>query len=190
MMYFRALMAGLSELPQASPDVRQAILREAQAEGWPALHARLASVDPVMAERLKPNDQQRISRAWEVYRMTGRPLSAWQADGQTHALPYAIEAIGLMPEDRALLHRRLAERFDDMLKAGFLEEVEALRARGDLTPDLPAIKSVGYQQAWAYLEGEMDYETFREKAIIATRQLAKRQMTWLRSWPNLQIKDV
>ncbi|MFI4956495.1 MAG: tRNA (adenosine(37)-N6)-dimethylallyltransferase MiaA [Gammaproteobacteria bacterium] len=184
MMYFRALMQGLSALPQASPEVRAAILMQAQEKGWPAMHALLAQVDPAIAARLKPNDAQRISRALEVYEMTGRPLSDWQAE-PTVAFPYPIEAIGLMPEDRAALHAALEKRFDAMLAEGFLEEVEGLRAREDLHADLPAIKSVGYQQAWAYLNGETDFDTFRALSIIATRQLAKRQMTWLRSWPGL-----
>lgn len=190
MMYFRALMQGLSDLPQASPEVRASILALAQTEGWPAMHARLAACDPMTAARLKPNDQQRISRALEVWEMTGRSLSAWQSDEKFHAFPYEIDAIGLMPTDRAALHDALAMRLDAMLTAGFLQEVEGLRARADVTPDLPAIKSVGYQQAWAYLNGAIDFETFRTKTIIATRQLAKRQMTWLRSWPNILIKAV
>jgi tRNA dimethylallyltransferase len=187
MMYFRALMQGLSDLPEASPDVRAGILAQAQAHGWPAMHARLGEVDPTIAARLKPNDAQRISRALEVYEMTGRPLSEWQA-APTVKFPYEVEAIGLMPADRAALHVAIEKRFDMMLADGFLGEVEALRDRGDLHADLPAIKSVGYQQAWAYLNGETDFETFRTLSIIATRQLAKRQMTWLRSWPDLILR--
>jgi tRNA dimethylallyltransferase len=188
MMYFRALMNGLSQLPHADPSIRAAILSEAHERGWPALHADLTTFDPITAERLKSNDAQRISRAIEVYRMTGQPLSTFQS-AATSAFPYPIEAIGLMPHDRAVLHARLEKRFDDMLAAGFLDEVRALRARGDLHRDLPALKSVGYAQAWAYLSDEIDFDTFRYQSIVATRQLAKRQMTWLRSWPGVTLND-
>ncbi len=189
MMYFRALMQGLSDLPEASMEVREAIQAEAEQQDWPAMHAKLAQMDVVAAARIKPNDKQRISRALEVYRMTGQPLSVWQASHRL-GFPYPIHAIGLMPADRAALHARLEARFDEMLAAGFLDEVKQLRARGDLHASLPAIKSVGYQEAWAYLDGEMDHETFRFRSIVATRQLAKRQMTWLRSWPGVMIQNV
>jgi tRNA dimethylallyltransferase len=188
MMYFKALMNGLSDLPQASPEIRSIILAEATQHGWPAMHATLASVDSKAAARIKPNDAQRISRALEIYRMTGRPLSEYPAPQAN--FPYPIHAIGLMPADRAALHVQLEKRFDAMLEAGFLKEVEGLRARGDLNASLPAIKSVGYQEAWAYLDGAIDFDTFRFRSIVATRQLAKRQMTWLRSWPDLTIKNV
>lgn len=186
MMYFKALQEGLSPLPVSTPEVRDQIAREAAELGWPALHARLKSVDPVVAERLKPNDSQRIGRALEVYEMTGEPLSELQkAPGKP--LPYPIKAYGIMPEDRALLHANIAKRFDEMLEQGFLDEVRGLMARPDLHLDLPAMRCVGYRQAWEYLSGAYDFETFREKGIAATRQLAKRQMTWLRSWQSLKI---
>lgn len=186
MMYFKALQEGLSPLPVSTPEVRENVAQEAALIGWPALHERLKTIDPDIAERLKPNDAQRIGRALEVYEMTETPLSVLQQQpGQP--LAYPIKALGLVPQDRAQLHADIATRFDAMLEQGFLEEVKGLMQRPDLHPDLPAIRSVGYRQAWEYLSGAYDAETFREKAIIATRQLAKRQMTWMRSWPDLEL---
>jgi tRNA dimethylallyltransferase len=186
MLYFRALLKGLDDLPQADPALRTAIEHEADALGWPALHARLAQVDAEMAARLAPNDAQRIGRALEVYRLSGKPMSALLTlRGSEPALAYHLLQLALIPSDRAQLHQRIAARFDAMLEAGLLDEVRRLRARHTLTPDLPAMRAVGYRQAWAHLDGETDAATFREQAIAATRQLAKRQLTWLRSWPDV-----
>jgi tRNA dimethylallyltransferase len=179
MLYAKALREGLSNLPAADESVRADLAAEARMLGWPALHARLAALDPATAARLKPNDSQRIQRALEIVTVTGTPMSSLLARGAPPTL--STEVITLMPLDRAALHRRIEERFDAMLEAGFLTEVEHLRARGDLTPDLPSIRSVGYRQAWAYLEGGVSHAAFRAAAIAATRQLAKRQFTWLRS---------
>lgn len=185
MMYFKALQEGLSPLPVSTPLIRQKIAKEAAELGWPALHQRLSKIDPLIADRLKPNDAQRIGRALEVYEMTGIPLSRLQEQpGQP--LPYPLKIYGLMPEDRALLHANIAKRFDAMLDQGFLDEVRGLMQRPDLHLDLPALRSVGYRQAWEHLSGAYDFAVFREKAIIATRQLAKRQMTWLRAWHNVE----
>lgn len=221
MLYFKALQGGLDDLPPANPDIRAQIERQAARSGWPALHCELAQVDPVTAARLAPNDAQRISRALEVWRLTRRPLASFhtsqkiassaedtgargQNDLKTGAtaerLPGAAPTlmISLEPSDRAWLHQRIAERFDAMLAAGFLEEVAALRARGDLHPDLPSMRCVGYRQAWDYLDllaaneragvaGTPRLSDLRDKGIAATRQLAKRQITWLRSMPQRQI---
>ncbi|MEQ8262676.1 tRNA (adenosine(37)-N6)-dimethylallyltransferase MiaA [Pseudohaliea sp.] len=186
MLYFRAFLEGLSPMPPADPAARASIAAEAAARGWPALHAELAAVDPASAARIHPNHAQRLARALEVYRSSGRPLSAWHGTaGEPLAAGYRVLQVALCPADRAVLHARIAARFDAMLAAGFLEEVAALRARGDLDPALPALRSVGYRQLWAHLAGEADFATARERAIAATRQLAKRQLTWLRKWPDL-----
>jgi tRNA dimethylallyltransferase len=187
MLYAKALREGLSDLPAADPEVRSRLEAEAAQHGWPAMHARLASVDPVTAARLKPNDSQRIQRALEVFEVTGVPMAQLHAAQQRPALDLAV--IALLPEDRAALHRRIEERFDAMLAHGFLDEVKALRARGDLDPDLPSMRSVGYRQAWAHLEGQTDYAAFRAASIAATRQLAKRQITWLRSMRGATLID-
>lgn len=187
MLYAKALADGLSALPPADADVRARIADRARALGWPALHAELAARDPATAARLPPGDSQRIQRALEVLELTGRPLSALQGTPRRPAL--ALHRIALVPGDRAALHARIAVRFDAMLAAGFLDEVRALRARGDLDPDLPALRSVGYRQAWAHLAGETGFEAFRESAIAATRRLAKRQLTWLRAMPEATVID-
>lgn len=179
MLYFRALADGLDELPEGNRDVRARLGAEAMRVGWPALHARLAAADPASAARIKPNDAQRIQRALEVLELTGKPLSTWQ-QGRAARLPYRILKLALVPP-RAELWRRIEARFDAMLAAGFLDEVRRLRSRGDLGPDLPALRAVGYRQAWRYLDGVTDASTFRAEALAATRQLAKRQTTWLRS---------
>jgi len=179
-LYFRALATGLSDLPEADPDVRAKIAAEAERAGWAALHAKLRALDARAAERIRPGDAQRIQRALEIIELTGRPLSE-QTGGVPSRPPWRILKLALVPQDRAMLHARIAERFDAMLAAGFLDEVRTLRARGDLDADLPALRAVGYRQAWLHLEGESDAPTFRERAIFATRQLAKRQITWLRS---------
>ena len=189
MMYFNALRNGLDDLPGADPALRQQLDEEAARIGVPGLHARLSSVDPVTAERLAPNDSQRIQRALEIWHLTGKPMSALLAQQGPREPDFPMLAISLEPEDRAALHARIALRFDQMLAQGFIEEVEKLRARGDLHLDLPSIRCVGYRQAWEYLDGAYNFETMRERGIIATRQLAKRQITWLRSMPDRQVVD-
>lgn len=186
MLYFRALLEGLAAMPDADPDIRARLEAEGREQGWPALHARLAEVDPASAARLKPNDSQRLQRALEVYELTGKPLSAWHAEQDVAPPPpYAFLKLALAPADRAVLHARIADRFDAMLKEGLLDEVATLRARGDLHPGLPSMRAVGYRQAWSHLDGETTQEAFREQGIAATRQLAKRQLTWLRSFPGI-----
>ncbi|MFN3841776.1 MAG: tRNA (adenosine(37)-N6)-dimethylallyltransferase MiaA [Rehaibacterium terrae] len=179
-LYFHALLHGLSEMPEADPAVREAIAAEAAERGWPALHAELAKVDPEAAARIHATDPQRIMRALEVWRLSGRPISDWQRATQRRPFPFRVLRLVLAPRERAVLHARIAERFDAMLAAGFLDEVRRLRADPRLHPDLPALRAVGYRQAWAHLAGETDAATFRARAIAATRQLAKRQLTWLR----------
>jgi tRNA dimethylallyltransferase len=181
MLYFKALIDGLDTMPAADAAVRAALDAEAAERGWPALHAQLAQVDPGTAARLAPNDAQRIQRALEVWRSSGRPLSSFHRDTRT-AAP-ANPLIALEPADRAWLHARIAERFDAMLAAGLVDEVRRLRARGDLHPGLPSMRCVGYRQAWEALDEGAPTEQLRERGIAATRQLAKRQLTWLRAMP-------
>ena len=183
MLYFRALLHGLDDLPRADAALRKALEAEATVRGWPALHAELVQVDPTTAARLAPNDSQRIGRALEVFRLTGTPMSAL-LDHARADLPYRVLQLAVVPSDRAVLHQRIAARFDAMLAAGLVDEVRALRLAHVLTPGLPAMRAVGYRQAWAYLDGEIDLAQMREQGIAATRQLAKRQLTWLRSWPD------
>ena len=184
MMYFYQLQHGINNIPSSDSLIRERITHEAQEHGWPAMHERLTQVDPVTAARLHPNDAQRISRALEIFEQTGKPLSVWQQE-QTSANPrYEFENIILAPNDRAIIHERIERRFDLMLQQGFIDEVERLYARGDLDANKPSIRSVGYRQAWDYLEGNIDFATMRERAIVATRQLCKRQFTWLRRWEN------
>lgn len=186
-LYVKALLDGLSPMPSADPAVRAAIEREAAERGWPALHAELARVDPARAAELHPNHSQRISRSLEIYRATGRPHSAWLTGGGGGALEqYRWRIVVLLPGDRAALHARIERRFDAMWAAGLEREVQALRARGDLHLGLPALRAVGYRQVWRYLDGDSDYATMRAEAIAATRQLAKRQLTWLRNWHELR----
>jgi tRNA dimethylallyltransferase len=192
MLYFSALQKGIDDMPAANPSVRAAIDEEARSKGWPAMHAELALVDAPTAARLSPNDSQRIQRALEVYRSSGKPLSSYQKNATksiaSHAInTRAIPLFSLEPIDRAWLHQRIAQRFDAMLAAGFLEEVRGLMARGDLQPNLPSMRCVGYRQAWAHLSGQASASEFREQGIAATRQLAKRQITWLRSMPERHI---
>lgn len=192
MLYFKALRDGLDDLPRADPALRAELDRDAAELGMPALHARLAALDPPTAARLKPNDSQRIQRALEVIRLTGQPMSALLAKAPPADLPFRLLPIALEPSDRAQLHARIAARFDAMLAApggGLLEEVRRLRARGDLHPELPSMRCVGYRQAWEYLDGEIDQPALRDKGIAATRQLAKRQLTWLRSMPDRIVVD-
>ncbi len=186
MLYARALAEGLHPLPGADPGVRRRLEGEARAQGWPALHARLATIDPSSAARIAPSDAQRIQRALEVFESTRRTMSDWLA--RPAPLPPTgrapIVRIALEPADRATLHRRIAARFDAMLAAGFVDEVRALRARGDLSPSLPSMRSVGYRQAWQWLDAGGAIEALRDTGTAATRQLAKRQLTWLRAMPE------
>jgi tRNA dimethylallyltransferase len=182
MLYFKALREGLSRLPQADAGVRKELDDRAAAEGWPALHAELARVDPATAARLKKTDSQRIQRALEVFRISGTPLSALQGAREAFDAPDFM-AIALVPSDRAESHRRIAERFDAMLAAGLIEEVRALRQRHELTAAMPSMRCVGYRQVWDVLEGTQTQRDLRDRGIAATRQLAKRQLTWLRSTP-------
>jgi tRNA dimethylallyltransferase len=187
MLYYRTLIGGLDTLPQADPQVRAEIDAEAARRGWPALHAELARVDARTAQRLAPNDAQRIQRALEVWRLTGRPLSALQGVARRD-LPFELKGIALMPE-RAVLHERIARRFDAMLELGLIDEVRGLRQRYRLSAAMPSMRAVGYRQVWEYLEGRCDMQALKEKAVAATRQLAKRQSTWLRSFPGLVRLD-
>jgi tRNA dimethylallyltransferase len=189
MLYFKALADGLDDMPPADAAVREALSQEAAEQGWPAMHAQLAAVDPVTAQRLAPMDGQRIQRALEVYRISGLPLSHFHAAKAADrvAAPSSAVLISLEPTDRAWLHARIAQRFDSMLAGGFLDEVQTLRARGDLHIDLPSMRCVGYRQAWEALDGLWPLAELRDKGIFATRQLAKRQITWLRSMPQRHL---
>lgn len=181
MLYFKALTQGLNDLPAANPAVRAAIDARAAEHGWPRLHEELAAVDPVTAARLQPADRQRIQRALEVFQISGRPLSALLEDSSREATTTNFLPMALAPSERAALHSRIAQRFDAMLDAGLIDEVRSLRERYALTPDLPAMRAVGYRQVWSYLDGMIDFKTLRNQGIFATRQLAKRQLTWLRA---------
>lgn len=187
-MYFRALEFGLAELPEADADVRAALEAEAAEKGWEVLHQRLAMVDPAAAKRIHPNDPQRLQRALEVYQLTGKPLSDFQVQ-KTSCFPYPLLRLALMPKNRAWLHERIARRFQHMLDSGLLEEVEALKRRGDLHLGLPSMRAVGYRQVWQYLEGEIERSELADKGIVATRRLAKRQMTWLRHYEDVHYFD-
>lgn len=188
MLYFKALLEGLSPLPSADPVVRAEIEQIAQLQGWTEIHRRLAEVDPVAAARIHPNDPQRLSRALEVYLISGQTLTEMtQTAGEE--LPYNVFQFAIAPQDRKILHERIEQRFHQMLAAGFEEEVRALYKRGDLHVDLPSIRCVGYRQMWSYLEGEINYDEMVYRGICATRQLAKRQITWLRSWENVHWLD-
>ncbi|ONN65107.1 tRNA (adenosine(37)-N6)-dimethylallyltransferase MiaA [Herbaspirillum sp. VT-16-41] len=185
MLYFKVLRDGLDELPQADPVLRAQLDEEAAQVGMPAMHARLATLDPVTAARLKPNDSQRIQRALEITLLTGQPMSSLLSQKPAEPLPFTLLPLALEPSERAVLHERIALRFDLMLQGGALErEVAVLRARGDLHLGLPSMRCVGYRQMWEYLDGSIDATALREKGIAATRQLAKRQLTWLRSMPE------
>lgn len=188
MLYFKALLDGLSPLPSADAAVRAQIESEARQHGWDRLHEQLADIDPVAAARIHPNDPQRLSRALEVFRISGKTLTELtQSKGDP--LPYKVLQFAIAPHERAELHRRIAERFRLMLSQGFEQEVRSLYERGDLHPDLPSIRCVGYRQMWDYLNGVVGYDEMVERGIAATRQLAKRQLTWLRGWPDLQWLD-
>ena len=187
MLYWRAWAHGLSSLPPANPEIRVRLDEEGKSIGWPAMHEKLTKVDPETAARLKPNDSQRVQRALEVFEITGKPMSVLLADSPSEdgregsAIPPWIDLVSLEPTDRKRLHLNLEKRFDEMLAAGFMDEVKTLRANSGLHSDLPAIRSVGYRQAWEFLNGEIDAEEMRYKALAATRQLGKRQLTWLRA---------
>jgi tRNA dimethylallyltransferase len=190
MLYFKALRDGLDTMPKADAGVRATLEQEAAQRGWPALHAELALVDPVTAARLQPADAQRISRALEVFRLSGQPISAFHNAGKSPAGAATSQSsllISLEPAERSWLHQRIAQRFDAMLAKGLLDEVRALRARGDLSADLPSMRCVGYRQAWEALEGLSPMSELRDKGIFATRQLAKRQLTWLRAMPERRV---
>ena len=198
MLYFNALQRGLADLPAADPAVRAQLDAEVAEFGLAHLHQRLSEVDPVAAARIHPTDPQRLQRALEVYQITGKPLTELTRESQTD-LPYQVTKLILAPFDRVVLHKRIAERYQKMVTNGFIDEVKKLRQRTDIHANLPAIRAVGYRQAWSYLSGEIDEDTFVEKAIIATRQMAKRQLTWLRaqedgiwfdSGPSLPTVDV
>jgi tRNA dimethylallyltransferase len=189
MMYFKALRDGLNNLPAADPEIRKALEARAAAEGWPAMHDWLKTIDPLTAQRLSPNDSQRVGRALEIWQISGQPMSALLGATQPADEPVATITVSLEPLERSLLHARIAERFDQMLELGLVTEVQALHARGDLHPGLPSIRCVGYRQLWSMLAGELDLKQAREQAISATRQLAKRQITWLRSQPNRHLID-
>ncbi len=197
LLYFKALMEGLAELPSADVGIRKSIEAIAAQSGWAHVHELLKQVDPESAARLHPNDAQRVQRALEVYQITGKPLSIWWKEqkkpqntsmhqASCQQFPYNVASFAVAPSDRSVLHQRIEQRYQQMLANGWVAEVEALHRRADLSVNLPAVRAVGYRQIWAYLEGEYDYPTMIEKGIAVTRQLAKRQLTWLRKWPALQ----
>ncbi|WP_415898257.1 tRNA (adenosine(37)-N6)-dimethylallyltransferase MiaA [Neptuniibacter sp. QD57_21] len=189
MLYFHALKNGLANLPEADVAVRERLLQEAEAEGWAAMHARLAEVDPESAKRLNPNDAQRLQRALEVYEITGRSMTDLWAEQEKQKPDFPIVSLAVMPQERSELHDRIARRFDIMLEQGFVDEVRTLWDRGDLDLQMPSVRCVGYRQVWEYFAGTWDYDTMKFKGVVATRQLAKRQVTWLRSWENLNWID-
>ncbi|MGE5386792.1 MAG: tRNA (adenosine(37)-N6)-dimethylallyltransferase MiaA [Betaproteobacteria bacterium] len=189
MLYFKALLEGLADLPQADPEIRAALDREAAKHGWPALHAELAAVDPETAARLSPTDSQRLQRALEIHRLSGRPMSALLAESQSQPPPYTFVSIGLLPSQRSVLHDRIAQRFDAMLAAGLEEEVSALRQKYRLHAGLPSMRCVGYRQVWEAQDGIIPISELRNRGIYATRQLAKRQITWLTNTLAPEIFD-
>jgi len=188
-LYFRALLDGLSDMPAADEEIRTEIQSEAQLLGWPEMHEKLKAVDQAAGIRIKPNDVQRITRALEVFRQTGKPISEWQQNSIRKKFPYRVLRVCIAPKDRAVLHERIARRFDIMLEQGFLTEMRNLMARPELNMEVPSMRAVGYRQAWRYLAGETTLEQFREKAVAATRQLAKRQLTWFRGELDLRWFD-
>lgn len=188
MMYYKALIDGLSPLPESDQSVRKSIQAQAEESGWQALHQQLAQIDPISAQRIHPNDPQRLIRALEVYQLTQRSMTELMAT-KSDPIPYNIKQFCIAPDDRKILHQRIAQRFQLMVDIGFQAEVEKLKARGDLHLNLPAIRCVGYRQMWQYLDGDYDFNEMREKSLAATRQLAKRQLTWLRGWENIHSLD-
>lgn len=189
MLYFRALQHGLSDMPSADVVIREQLRAECERDGLAAMHDRLAKIDPISAKRIHPNDSQRIQRALEVFLISGENLTTFQKKSAEDPNNFAIINIAIAPQDRAILHERIAKRFSLMLEEGFVDEVKKLFARKDLTLDTPAIRSVGYRQVWEYLQGKLTFEAMRERGIIATRQLAKRQLTWLRSLTDVTWFD-
>ena len=188
MMYFNALLQGLSDLPKADATVRQQLNKEAAQIGWQAMHQKLKTIDPHSFEKIKPNDSQRIQRALEVYHLTGKPVSAlWKV--QKPAIDNPVISIAIAPHDRQILHKRIEQRWYQMLKAGFIDEVKLLYNKGNLHDDMPSVRCVGYRQVWAFLDRQIDDQTLNGKAIVATRRLAKRQLTWLRSFKNIAWFD-
>jgi tRNA dimethylallyltransferase len=188
MMYYKALIDGLSPLPESDQDVRRAIEKQAEDSGWNVLHQQLAQIDPTSAKRIHPNDPQRLIRALEVYLLTNRSMTDLMAT-KSDPIPYNIKQFCIAPDDRKVLHERIAQRFQMMVDTGFQAEVEKLKLRNDLHLNLPSIRCVGYRQMWQYLDGEFDFNEMREKSVAATRQLAKRQLTWLRGWENIHPLD-
>jgi tRNA dimethylallyltransferase len=188
-LYFRALTEGLSAMPAANAVVRAELKAEAEQLGWATMHARLQAVDAISAGKIHPNDPQRILRALEIHRLSGKSRSVWQAEAKRARFPFRVLNVVLAPRERALLHERISIRFDAMLEQGFLAEMQSLMANPALHPDLPSMRAVGYRQAWQYLSGACDFKAFREQAIAATRQLAKRQLTWFRAQPSSQWFD-
>lgn len=188
MMYYKALIDGLSPLPESDQSVREIIQAQAEESGWQALHQQLAQIDPTSAKRIHPNDPQRLIRALEVYQLTNSSMTDLMAT-KSAPIPYNIKQFCIAPDDRKILHQRIAQRFQLMVDKGFQLEVEKLKDRGDLHLDLPSIRCVGYRQMWQYLDGDYDFNEMRDKSIAATRQLAKRQLTWLRGWENLHSLD-
>ncbi len=189
MLYFKALQQGISAMPEQDPQIRAQIEAEALAQGWPALHVKLAKVDPVSAAKIKATDSQRIQRALEVFYLTGKPLSAFHLDSRLRGNDDYI-SLALFPQDRSILHERIALRVDAMLQKGFIDEVQHLRQKYGLTGSLPSMRAVGYRQVWQYLEGEIPLGALHDKILFATRQYAKRQLTWLKSWENLYPFDL
>jgi len=190
MMYFNALTKGMAKLPQADEGIRAEITQSAEQDGWPAVHKLLQEVDPESAARLAPNDSQRLQRALEVYRISGKTLTTHWQEQQQQKLPFDVLNLAIMPKERKTLHQRIEQRFNIMLEQGFIEEVQALYDRGDLNLEMPSMRCVGYRQAWMYINGDIDHKTMIEKGVVATRQLAKRQITWLRSWQDLHWFDL
>jgi tRNA dimethylallyltransferase len=184
MMYYKALIDGLSPLPESDQNVRKSIERKAEELGWHVLHQELAQIDPISAKRIHPNDPQRLIRALEVYQLTNRSMTELMAT-KSDPIAYNIKQFCIAPDDRKILHHRIAQRFELMIDAGFQAEVEKLKSRGDLHLNLPSIRCVGYRQMWQYLDGDINFNIMREKSIAATRQLAKRQLTWLRGWESV-----
>ena len=190
MLYVKALLEPLTELPESDAQIRAQIDAQAADLGWPAMHAQLAQIDPITAARIEPNDAQRINRALEIFRISGKPMTQWLAeDTTTHELSFKPILTALIPEPRAVLHERINQRFVTMLGEGFLDEMRTLRARGDLHLGLPSMRCVGYRQAWEHLDGAYGYDELIEKGQAATRQLAKRQMTWIRGMPQIRVFD-
>lgn len=189
MLYFRALQNGLADLPTADAALREQLRQEGEREGWPLLHERLKKIDPEAASRIHPHDSQRLQRALEVYELTGKNLTDWLAKKSELPSLHPLINLAIGPSDRKILHTRIEKRFQKMLAIGFVEEVQKLFSRADLTENTPAMRSVGYRQVWEYLSGRLTYAEMEEKGIIATRQLAKRQLTWLRSWPDLKFYE-